>query len=435
MKKQCFAVIAVWVILHALPAIQTKSDLPVGSFPETADVRGKYAELITGPVKSIKSMKSISVTGSAGRVRISAAAGKTGQTLTFALGTDKGGNLPAQGTYRYVRNGSTGSLMEFDVALRSEVDTDAILVPFGDRAKMDIRILGKTIYSGIPVSQPIDALALVPFSRIVELTGGAVDWSLFSPDPIDYGESKAMIAAIRKRLPELLDADDGAMDSTGRFVYIETGKLQPDGKGGFNCSGFAKWIVDGLYAPLTGTLLDIADLKLKHPETRKNDAGIDESLDPFFGLDWTRNLAQKLNSVLSPGYPTTITSSDVRDVPSFLYTENVGYPVPELPPLLYIKAVTSPGRFYLVSINGDNGTLPRLRRHFHVVAAFPYFDAAGTFRTAVFEREVESSLASLSRRYPTMSAHLVEVKASDRFDPPATRAVAVQPAGTNGNNP
>jgi hypothetical protein len=217
------------------------------------------------------------------------------------------------------------------------------------------------------------------------------------------------------------------MDAAGRYVYIETGKPQPAGRGGFNCSGFAKWVADGISVPATGRLLDIGVLKEKHPEARGNGltAPYEDSLDPFFGLDWTRNIARELASIeresdrsipVTAGDP--ITANDVTDEPGYHYQANVGFPVSELGPLLYMLAVRRPQYFYLASINGDYGK-PRIPRHFHVVVLFPYFERNGEFKVAVFERESESNLTSLARRYPTMSAHLVWVETALRFDPPS----------------
>jgi hypothetical protein len=116
---------------------------------------------------------------------------------------------------------------------------------------------------------------------------------------------------------------------------------------------------------------------------------------------------------------------DVRNVPSAQYTEDVGYRVDTLTSVLYRLARRDPGTFYLGSVNRLFGEDPVLRQHTHVVALFPYFDRAGTFHVAVMERNVETSVASLERRYGNDFIHLVRVPGSDDFTPPRFGTPAV----------
>jgi hypothetical protein len=99
----------------------------------------------------------------------------------------------------------------------------------------------------------------------------------------------------------------------------------------------------------------------------------------------------------------------------------VGYRVEDLIPVLYLQAVRQPGRFYLGSINGEFGSEPVLWQHYHIVVLFPYFDEAGTFRIAVLERNVESSVASLQRRYSGEYVHLVGIRPASDFILPEIR--------------
>lgn len=59
---------------------------------------------------------------------------------------------------------------------------------------------------------------------------------LFSMEPVN------IIYEIRKVLPKLNDSPIGAIDADGKFL--------DKSNNGLNCSGFAKWIVDGFYTPL-----------------------------------------------------------------------------------------------------------------------------------------------------------------------------------------
>jgi len=222
-----------------------------------------------------------------------------------------------------------------------------------------------------------------------------------------------MVERIRKDLPLLPDAEDGAMDKNGKLVFIKSAKSQ-ERLPGFNCSGFAKWVADGLYKPRTGSYLDIEDLKKKQLSIRGNRITnrYEEERDPFFGLDWTRNIAQILSGSSDPE------GQDVRNLPYGRYREDIGFPMDELKGILFYLAVREPGTFYLGSINREYGNEPILRQHYHIVVLFPYFLETGEFRVVVFERNVESDLASLNKRYPGDFIHLVRIEADTIFNPP-----------------
>jgi hypothetical protein len=204
-------------------------------------------------------------------------------------------------------------------------------------------------------------------------------------------------------------------------VYIATGV--PAGKGGFNCSGFAKWVVDGLYAPLAGKPMDIAPLKSRN-SARANSwsTRFEEELDPSFGLDWSRGLARMVVQARTGAAPSD-SQIDVRNASRIPYVRDVGYPVPKLEYLLYFLARANPGELYVGSVNAPSalavseGT-PTLRQHHHVIILLPYFDGAGVFRVVVMERNLQTSLASLSRRYGGEYVHLVHIDTEGTFVPP-----------------
>ncbi len=158
-------------------------------------------------------------------------------------------------------------------------------------------------------------------------------------------------ATVRAALPRLGDAEDGAMDATGAMVFIRDGSAQGTAPG-FNCSGFSKWVVDGFYRPLVGTLTDITRLK-------ERDLGLR-------GNRWTGTARGVARSVLrarlvaaprprarpGPGQASDrVESSDVRDAAGFAYVDDVGYAIADLPTVLFRLARAVPGRAYLGSVN------------------------------------------------------------------------------------
>ena len=78
---------------------------------------------------------------------------------------------------------------------------------------------------------------------------------------------------------------------------------------------------------------------------------------------------------------------------------------------------------YLGSVNAASAVAPQegtptLRHHHHVVVLFPYFDEKGAFQVVVMERNLETSLASLDRRYAKEYVYLVRLDSTGAFSPP-----------------
>ncbi|MEW5818022.1 MAG: hypothetical protein AB1798_21850, partial [Spirochaetota bacterium] len=92
--------------------------------------------------------------------------------------------------------------------------------------------------------------------------------------------------------------------------------------------------------------------------------------------------------------------------------------VVDLKLILYLLAKNNPGYFYLGSINREGETDPVVLEHFHIVVLFPYFTPDGEFHTAVMERNTETSVESLTKRYPADFIHLVRLEAVSGYNPP-----------------
>ena len=209
------------------------------------------------------------------------------------------------------------------------------------------------------------------------------------------------------------------MDAHGEYVFIETGIPQGE-LGGLNCSGFAKWVVDGFYRPLAGQCIGVEALKIPASASRGNawSRRLESERDPYFGLDWSRYLAVRLAQARTGILAGDLEGFDVRLMEPFPYTDDIGYPTEGLAVLLFRLAQDFPGYFYIGSLNRDYGENPILRQHFHVVVLFPYFERQGDFRVVVMERNQESSLETFLERYPGHYIHLVRVEARGPFDPP-----------------
>jgi hypothetical protein len=308
---------------------------------------------------------------------------------------------------------------------------------------MDVVIYNSYIVNSLPLPVPFERLYTLPLGEILGMEQDKFPRRYFEPQLDAYQDIRDFIAAVRGRIGELEFGDDGAMDENGRYVFIND--LAPQtGTSGLNCSGFAKWMVDGLLRPLTGERLAIGPLKAPFGERGSGFTEPWEELrDPFFGLDWTRNLASAANKVLrSPAFGE-LAEIEVRNAPFSAvirrdgqgatprpfpgYLPDAGFSIEGLHPLLYTLAIDEPGRIYLASVNSEMGApvtesnprgLPRMRQHFHVAVLIPYFNSYGNFRVALFESAEETQFNAFKVRYPgDHYVNLVRIPVETSFDP------------------
>ncbi len=322
------------------------------------------------------------------------------------------------------RSGESWEISSIRFYIKDDPDSYVSIYPDPDSGLsfMRIYLYGFLMQKDIKVPISIADASISSFVTIEKLTSAYVDWRFYLPDPM-YIYSDDVIRLSNRIMPLLKflkDTDDGAMDKNGRYVYIDT--LEPqEGEGGLNCSGFAKWVVDGIYHLKTDSYIDINVLKQKNETLRGSrwTRKIEDKYDPFFGLDWTRNLARQMDLVTNPDVlPGT---EDVRDLRFHSYTENVGYPLKDLKTIMYELAVTSPSYFYLGSINMITDIPEGFRKHLHVVVIFPYIDSSGEFSNIILSRNKRISEKELEQAYPDAFIHLVRVKADPRFTPPGLK--------------
>ncbi|MDR2048594.1 MAG: hypothetical protein LBP69_03995 [Treponema sp.] len=364
--------------------------------------------------------------------------------LTVILAREWNGTFPgwAQGSWVLTRF-MDGAYERIRIFLHSDPYTYIQFRPMENPASgssagktlLDVVLYEAYVVRGLALGIPMENLLTMPLNDIFDALGDRFPARYFDPDPDMYRDSRELIKKVRAELPGLQFADDGAIDENGRYVYIDS--LAPqnaaENSGGLNCSGFAKWFVDGLLYPVTGRLLSIAPLKEATVKSGSslaaNYSGIQ---DPYFGLDWTRNLALEAAKALRSPALAAVEEVEVRDgnfsalidrrgggasirsYPDFL--PGAGFGIEGLKPLLYTLAVNEPGHVYLVSVNNETGPAPRMRRHYHVAVLIPYFNEYGVFQTAVFESAAETSLNACIARYPGHMVNLVRIPAERRFN-------------------
>ncbi|BCR21934.1 hypothetical protein [Borrelia sp. HM] len=279
----------------------------------------------------------------------------------------------------------------------------------------DFYLIDTLIHKDIKLPFKIGDIAIGSFLKVSEYISDFIDFKLFNPQHLKVHENISnLVESLRtflKTSPPILEVHDGAMNELGEMVYIKTGEPQRELRG-FNCSGFAKWIADSMYKTMTGKLLKIDDLKVRHIGIRGNDFTnyYEFSLDPFFGLDWTRNIAYKLKNINSKLNLSKINELDINSIDFLKYIENRGYEIDNLEFILYYLALKEPGHMYLGSISTTIDKFPGKLFHKHVVVLFPFIDQESIFRIALMEVNNETSIKSLKSRYPNSYIHLVRVK-------------------------
>jgi len=394
---------------------------PRVAIPDTAEARELLRDTIFAPIGTASRAAARTVIqrsdGATVHFRTESANGALYQT--FTRGDLVPPRLDTAGTFIIKRSRVDGSFVQVKIFLQDDPGCFVRLAPLGDRTVLDVTLFGRTFQRGVILAARLETLLTAPLERIMRLADPAVDWDLLQPAPPTGADAalERTAAAIRAALPRLGDAEDGAMDAAGRMVFIRDGSPQGAAPG-FNCSGFAKWVVDGFYRPLTGALTDIETLKARDVGIRGNrwTGPLEETRDPYFGIDWSRHLVRELaraRGETSGGSEAW----DVRDAPGFPYVEDVGYAIADLQTVLFRLARASPGRIYLGSVNRPVPGDAELRQHDHVVVLLPYVDAGRAFRVAVFERSAETGLASLRKRYPADFVHLVRFDARGAFAP------------------
>jgi len=381
--------------------------------PENAEIRSIYTGLLFAPLNEVKNAPERIHVQTSSSTRVLFQIKEQNDHLYFLFTNEEEYKFPlySSGSYIIKRSKIDGSFVQIKIFIRSDKDTFLRIFPYKDRSKMDVYLQGYPVYKNVNIPLSFNSLLFLPFSRIKDATKSSINWDLIeAPEPDSgYNRIEKMIAEIRKSLPFLKDADDGAIDWDGSYRYIKDLSLQENG--GLNCSGFAKWIVDGIYYQSNREYLKIEDLKEKAYSLRGNSWNnrFEDERDPYFGLDWIRNLAASVHQ------NTDYEGFDVRDVPFLTYIEDVGYPVEYLKLILYILAQKEAGNFYLGSVNKEYGSSPMLRQHYHIVSFFPYFDSKGDFKVAIFERNKESYIDSFIKSHQNDYIHLVRIEAPSEY--------------------
>lgn len=434
-KKQVLMILGMMVFFlggGVRPGAQENSHYYSGllvhsGFQENYEIRRKLSSEFYAPhPEEVESPKRV-FTQAVGPQRVMFDLRRTAKHFYLCFINEKDFRFPllSRGTWIVKKEIDTGRFVQAKIFLLPEEGSFLRLFPFDDRTRMDVYLYGNRLYKDILLPFPFEQTLTMPFSRLISLSWSNVDWQTLFPDARweEWRWMESFVKAIRERLEDLPDAEDGALGQDGQFRRIETGEPAQGAEAGLNCSGFAKWLGDALYYPYTDAYMSLERLKEKPLETRGHSWSEmrEDSRDPYFGLDWTRNMA----ALIFEGYygrpSDSVEDHDLREVPFFSYKEDVGYPAEDLAPVIFQAASRDPGSLFLASLSTPfrpEGEEVSLRQHVHVAVILPYFDRRGIFHPVVMDRNRESSLEELANRYPDSYIHLVRVPLRDRFSLP-----------------
>jgi hypothetical protein len=438
-------------------------DLPVSKIPDDSLLRIKLKDswLMETTARVLAKKPLVEYLPGGDRVQVRALEGKDEIMVLFSrelsggkIEVDKNPAVPrsptgqfpgwAQGSWMITRKKGTGEGTLIRIFLRSDQYTYIQFRPFiGEKCQMDAVVYGGYIVNSMPVGVSFERLYSMQLNDIIKLAGDKFPLRYYEPQPVFYKDHGKLVANVRKNLKPLRFADDGAIDENGEYVFIDNLKSQPSSSAGLNCSGFTKWLIDGILRPVTGERLKINQLKAPFGERGSSfTENWEQRRDPYFGLDWIRNLACEANGVLRSNTYRKLDEFEVRSdnfslvlerenktfvdfsYPGFL--PEAGYGVEGLYPLLYTLAIDDPFKFYLAAVNNEIGAKitqdnprggPRLRQYFHVAALVPYFDEYGVFKIVVFESAAETSFNGFRGRYPGHYVNLVQIPVVSTFEP------------------
>ncbi len=425
-------------VVHAVGAIPIPAGNIEASLPENSYVRNLYLDRILGPLESARELSAdvLNEPGYEHQVQFFVQEEKDIIYFCFYHGRDINFARPVTGSVVLQRSRETGRLIKMKIFYKDEADSYISIEPEEeDGSTMDILLLGYPMQQDIRLPFSLDEAAAKPVVELMRYTAAYVDWSFYLPNQeirfTVLSSTDDLVQQIRPYLEQLRDVDDGAINADEQYVFIDDGSLQPDeSRAGLNCSGFAKFIVDGVLYPLTGRLLPIDQLKEPHLDHRGNrwSRKVEDVEDPYFGLDWTRNLAVEALRVQSAAgglreesQGTDPEAADVNYLRYHEYEEDVGYSVERLKTVLYELARDNPNSFYLGSVNELVHGGYELRKHLHVAVFFAWLDDKGGLQVSVMERTKETSLDEFIDRYRGEFIHLVEVPHSGVFKPGTMR--------------
>ncbi len=349
-----------------------------------------------------------------------------------------------------------GTFIQAKIFLQDNEDSFVRLFPLKDqRCRLDVYLYGRQLGDDVIVPVAFDSLLTAPFARILELTGHAVDWGTLFPNPdlIGYRRAEQMVSLLAPFSAGIQEFPDAALNTGGLNCRIETGEVIPPeeleaGKTGMNCSGYVKWVADGIYSAWSkapGSLfMDVDLLRASALPEKPNSWNAARSAegrearqtfsallrDPRFGLNWNRNIARIIREAqLGEDIDSAAARElDAPGLPGVSWIPDMGYTLDELGTALYQLAASEPGKIWLAAVNSPfkpkpSPQTPRplsLHQYWHTAVLVPWFDNGagggerGSFHVAVLDtgQVAESLLPRASSSVEPAFLRFIQEKAT-----------------------
>ena len=286
--------------------IEEERILQEAGFLENAEVRMDMEETIKAPFYSLLTRQKEIHQQILSPIAVEFELRKSAQSFYLLFKNEQNYKYPVWGRGNYIikRDLRTGDFQQIKVFLQNDENSFLRLFPLDEnRSVLDLVLYGVTLYEGIVIPVPLEDLSVSSFTRLMHLTRGTIQWDLLftSRDYSEWAIIASLVEDITSQLGSLYEEEDAAQDRTGKFVRIEDGKALNE-PGGVNCSGFAKWVADGLILgdsnepPVSLIPIDLLKEPTGSQEEREGNpwSAAREDRDPYFGLDWTRNLSRIL---------------------------------------------------------------------------------------------------------------------------------------------
>lgn len=380
----------------------------------------------------------------------------------------------APGSWVLLRDKATGKPISIRYYFAFDSDVFVQINPSGQNtSNIDFMIYNMYAARNIPLRLKFSRFYSTSLSTLFEWTERTLPWNYADIYVGIYHSVQQMIGMIRQSLPQLKYRHDAMLDEREKPVTISTGaeyfdysektedeeekidwrninRFAPvatqqifgsawtnlaadENKIKLSSGGFAKWICDGLVMPIAGGGLLRNPLIVQTVSSRATSyqGVLSQIYNLSFSLDWTRNLASAVRAVESgrelrypaSGVDVIIEPFNAEVTPEGIsrvtgYIPNAGYSVRQLRSLLFVLAVTDPGKWYLGALREtDSSVSPEVHVFNECVAFFPYFDNDGKFRCSVFANCEELSLDKFVERFKNEFVHLTRVNSSDFFFP------------------
>lgn len=318
----------------------------------------------------------------------------------------------APGAWILFRDEKTGKPLRVRYYIVPDSRVFVEFTPDTEKSYAYFYIFGAAAAYRVPVPVNFEWFYTASLKDVKRLTEYTLPWNYTKVFERSYEDNMQMIGVLR----ELLPAVNEASFFTGQTADVD----------------FIKWIADGLVKPLTGSAIEDKTLK----RSTALPLAEAQTADEYNAFDYIRNAAAAAISARTGIlYYYNTSGADVKTEAFSLYRDNSGalkktgfvadsgYPIELLKSLLYVLAVTEPGRFFLGAVRRSvpstaaAGQSAEKQIFTGTAAFFPWFDASGTFQTAVFENGQEYTLDEYVQKNARCFVFLVRIKASKRFYP------------------